>query len=90
MCMGLVNSIAVTSNTPLQRKPGDMISTLFALLAGIVTIAAPCALPVLPILPGASVGQTSRARPVFVTLGFVVSFLTVVVFFSATGLVSSQ
>ena len=60
-----------------------MISILFALLAGIVTIAAPCALPVLPILLGASVGQTSRARPVFVALGFVVSFATVVVFFSA-------
>jgi cytochrome c biogenesis protein CcdA len=51
-----------------------MFGALFALLAGIVTIAAPCTLPILPILLGASVGQNSRARPVFVTLGFVTAF----------------
>ena len=59
-----------------------MISTLFALLAGIVTIAAPCALPVCQSARGFR-GPNSRARPVFVALGFVVSFATVVVFFSA-------
>ena len=34
-----------------------MLSALFALLAGIVTVAAPCTLPVLPILLGASFSQ---------------------------------
>ena len=37
----------------------------------------------LPILLGASVGQTSRARPAFITLGFVVSFSVVALLFGA-------
>ena len=60
-----------------------MASILFALLAGVVTVAAPCTLPVLPILLGASIGETSRARPAFIALGFIVSFAAVVVTFSA-------
>ncbi len=59
-----------------------MLSALFALLAGIVTVAAPCTLPVLPILLGASVGQHSGARPVFIALGFAVSFAAAVLVFS--------
>lgn len=51
-----------------------MIDILLALLAGVLTIAAPCILPMLPILLGTSVGQTSRARPIFIALGFVLSF----------------
>lgn len=51
-----------------------MIQILFAFLAGILTIAAPCILPMLPIILGASVGQKSRVRPLFIVLGFVVSF----------------
>lgn len=51
-----------------------MLNLLLALLAGVATIAAPCTLPVLPILLGASVGQTSRARPALIALGFVTSF----------------
>ena len=54
-----------------------MLNLVLALLAGVVTIAAPCTLPVLPILLGASVGQTSKARPALIALGFVVSFSTV-------------
>jgi cytochrome c-type biogenesis protein len=54
-----------------------MFDLVLALLAGIVTIAAPCTLPMLPILLGASVGQTSKARPAFIALGFVVSFAAV-------------
>ena len=38
-----------------------MLNLVLALLAGIVTIAAPCTLPMLPILLGASVGQTGKA-----------------------------
>jgi len=59
-----------------------MLTVLFALLAGILTIAAPCSLPVLPILLGASIGQTSRARPALIALGFVISFAAVAVAFS--------
>ncbi len=51
-----------------------MIQILFALLAGILTIAAPCILPLLPILLGISVGQTSKTRPLFIVLGFVLVF----------------
>ena len=58
-----------------------VVSLLFALLAGVLTIAAPCTLPVLPILLGASLGHTSRWRPVFIALGFVASFAAVVLVF---------
>jgi cytochrome c biogenesis protein CcdA len=54
-----------------------MLNLVLALLAGVVTIAAPCTLPVLPILLGASVRQTSRVRPALIALGFVVSFSAV-------------
>jgi cytochrome c biogenesis protein CcdA len=60
-----------------------MVSLLFALLAGVVTVAAPCTLPVLPVLFGASIGRTSNARPVFIALGFVASFTVVAIVFSA-------
>lgn len=60
-----------------------MLSILFALLAGILTVAAPCTLPVLPILLGASIGQRSGTRPVFMALGFAVSFAGAVLVFSA-------
>lgn len=51
-----------------------MIEILLALVAGILTIAAPCILLPLPIIFGASVGQSVRSRPVFITLGFVTTF----------------
>lgn len=51
-----------------------MIQILFAFLAGILTIAAPCILPMLPIILGASVGQTNKRRPLFIVLGFIISF----------------
>lgn len=54
-----------------------MLNLVLALFAGVVTIAAPCTLPVLPILLGASVSQTSKARPALIALGFVVSFSAV-------------
>lgn len=60
-----------------------MFNLLFAALAGIVTIAAPCTLPVLPILLGASVGQTSKLRPAFIAAGFVMSFAIVALALSA-------
>lgn len=54
-----------------------MFSLLLALLAGVVTIAAPCTLPVLPILLGASMGRASNLRPIFIVFGFVLSFMFV-------------
>jgi cytochrome c-type biogenesis protein len=60
-----------------------MLSILFALLAGILPVAAPCTLPVLPVLLGASIGQRSSARPVFMALGFAISFAGAVLVFSA-------
>lgn len=51
-----------------------MVQILLALLAGILTVSAPCILLPLPILFGASVGQTSRTRPIFITLGFIATF----------------
>ena len=51
-----------------------MPDLLLALFAGVVTIAAPCTLPVLPILLGASIGQHGQARPALIALGFVISF----------------
>ena len=51
-----------------------MPDLLLALFAGILTIAAPCTLPVLPILLGASIGRHAGARPAFIAAGFVASF----------------
>lgn len=51
-----------------------MNQVFLALLAGVLTIAAPCILPMLPILLGTSIGQTSRSRPAFIALGFVLAF----------------
>ncbi len=60
-----------------------MLNLVLALLAGVITIAAPCTLPMLPILLGASVGQTSKARPVMIAAGFVLSFSIVALALSA-------
>jgi len=60
-----------------------MFNLVLALLAGVVTIAAPCTLPVLPILLGASVGQTGRTRPAMIALGFVISFSAAALLLSA-------
>jgi cytochrome c-type biogenesis protein len=60
-----------------------MLNLVLALLAGVITIAAPCTLPMLPILLGASVGQTSKARPVMIAAGFVLSFSVVALALSA-------
>jgi cytochrome c-type biogenesis protein len=60
-----------------------MFNLVLALLAGVVTVAAPCTLPMLPILLGASVGQTGKARPAMIALGFVMSFSMVALALSA-------
>ena len=60
-----------------------MLNLVLALLAGVVTVAAPCTLPMLPILLGASVGQTGKVRPTMIALGFVMSFSMVALLLSA-------
>ncbi len=60
-----------------------MLNLVLALLAGVVTVAAPCTLPMLPILLGASVGQTGKVRPAMIALGFVMSFSMVALLLSA-------
>ena len=60
-----------------------MLNLVLALLAGVVTVAAPCTLPMLPILLGASVGQTGKARPAMIALGFVLSFSLVALLLGA-------
>ena len=50
------------------------LQILFAFLAGVFTLAAPCTLPLLPVLLGTSLGQKSRTRPLFIVLGFVIVF----------------
>jgi len=60
-----------------------MLDLVLALLAGVLTIAAPCTLPVLPILLGASVGQDGKVRPALIALGFVLSFSAVALLLGA-------
>ncbi len=60
-----------------------MPDLLLALFAGTLTIAAPCTLPVLPILLGASIGRRTDTRPVFIAAGFVVSFAFVALLLNA-------
>jgi cytochrome c biogenesis protein CcdA len=57
-----------------------MAAVVLALFAGMLTILAPCTLPVLPGLLGASLGRSDKARPAFITLGFVVSFAAAAAF----------
>jgi len=60
-----------------------MFDVILAMLAGMVTVAAPCTLPMLPILLGASVGQTGSIRPALIALGFVLSFSAAALFVGA-------
>jgi hypothetical protein len=48
-----------------------MLDVFFAFAAGVLTIAAPC---VLPIVLGATIGRTDPARPIFITIGFAITF----------------
>lgn len=60
-----------------------MNEPLLAVLAGVLTVAAPCVLPMLPVVLGASIGQASRWRPVCIALGFALAFSGVGLLFSA-------
>lgn len=58
---------------------------LFSILAGIVTIAGPCILPLLPIILGTSTVRSHPARPLTIVLGFILSFSVFAVIFAAFG-----
>ena len=55
-----------------------------ACLAGVATIASPCVLPVLPLLLGVSAQGQDRSRPLFIVLGFVLSFAALALLFGAS------
>jgi cytochrome c-type biogenesis protein len=52
----------------------NLIETPLALLAGLLTIASPCILPMMPILLSTSVDRPSRVRPLFIIGGFILTF----------------
>lgn len=52
--------------------------------AGLATVASPCVLPLLPMILGFSAGEQSRTRPLFIVLGFVLSFAAAALVFSAS------
>lgn len=54
-----------------------MLDIVLAFAAGLLTIGSPCVLPMLPILLGATVGRNDPARPLFIILGFTVTFALV-------------
>ena len=60
-----------------------MTSPALAFSAGVLTIAAPCVLPMLPVVLGASVASQQRSRPLFIALGFALTFSAVVLLFSS-------
>jgi len=51
-----------------------MIEIALAFAAGVLTAAAPCILPLLPVLLGASIGQQDQWRPLFLVAGFIMAF----------------
>lgn len=57
---------------------------LLAGTAGLATVASPCVLPLLPLVLGVSVGQQDRTRPLFIVLGFVLSFAAIALAFGAS------
>jgi len=59
-----------------------MAEFAFAFAAGVLTAAAPCILPMLPILLGASIGRQCPFRPVFIIAGFILTFSAFALFFS--------
>jgi cytochrome c biogenesis protein CcdA len=57
---------------------------VLAFAAGLLTIAAPCVLPLLPVVLGGSVGDaSSRTRPLWIVAGFVAAFAGFTLAFSA-------
>ncbi|MBI3341571.1 cytochrome c biogenesis protein CcdA [Candidatus Curtissbacteria bacterium] len=51
-----------------------LILLLFAFISGLITILAPCIWPLLPVILSSSLASKSRARPLGITLGVMLSF----------------
>ena len=58
-----------------------MLDIVLAFAAGLLTVGSPCVLPMLPIVLGATVGRSDPARPLFIILGFTVTFALVAFIF---------
>lgn len=54
-----------------------------AFAAGILTVAAPCVLPLLPVVLGASVAGGPGTRPIFIAVGFAFSFTVFALIFGS-------
>jgi cytochrome c-type biogenesis protein len=61
----------------------NLIEAPLAFLAGLLTIASPCILPVMPILFGTSVDRPDRVRPLFIIAGFIVAFASLAMLLGA-------
>lgn len=67
-----------------------MLQIVLALGAGVATATSPCILPMLPLLLGASAARqnaepvVARHRPLFIVLGFVLSFASTAILFGAS------
>lgn len=60
-----------------------MIEIGLAFAAGLLTAAAPCILPLLPVLLGAAIGQQDRWRPLFLVAGFITAFAGFAILFGS-------
>ena len=58
-----------------------MLLLLIAFLGGVLTVASPCVLPVLPVLLSGTVG--GRARPGGIIFGFIGSFVLITLFLAS-------
>jgi len=65
--------------------------TLFFLsfLAGVLTILAPCVLPLLPVIIGSSVGNKNKLRPYLIILGLIISITLFTILLKASTLLIS-
>lgn len=64
--------------------PGaSLASPALAFAAGLLTVAAPCVLPLLPVVLGATAAGGPGARPVFVAAGFALSFTVLALAFGS-------
>lgn len=52
----------------------SFIDAPLALAGGLLTVASPCVLPILPIILGGTFRQADRTRPLLIVAGFVISF----------------
>jgi cytochrome c-type biogenesis protein len=63
--------------------PGSLAQPGLAFAAGLLTVAAPCALPLLPVVLGATAAGGPGARPVYIALGFALSFTVLALVFGS-------